>query len=92
VPESHTTTQPTQHESSAANADLDHDTKPSGPQLRPEAVHVHGVDDMSTKDIEGYFSDYQPIKIEWVNDTSCKSKFHQQNHARYKHADIHIVW
>jgi hypothetical protein len=44
----------------------------SGPQARPEAVHVHGVDEMSTKDIEAYFGEQKPKKIEWINDTSCK--------------------
>lgn len=27
---------------------------------------------MATKDIEEYFGDRKPIKIEWINDTSCK--------------------
>lgn len=50
----------------------DHEIKEPGPQARPDTVHLHGVDDMSTKDIEAYFAEYQPSKIEWVNDTSCK--------------------
>lgn len=96
VPETNITTdQPTQSDASPADADVDQDQKPSGPQLRPEAVHLHGVDDMSTQDIKTYFSEYNPIKIEWVNDTSCKAKFHPLNKFRKKHtkhADINIFF
>lgn len=31
-----------------------------------------GVDDMSTQDIFGYFKEYPPAHIEWIDDTSCK--------------------
>ncbi|XP_013856277.1 uncharacterized protein C17orf85 homolog, partial [Austrofundulus limnaeus] len=41
------------------------------PRLRLEAIHVSGVDDMSTQDVFGYFKEYPPAHIEWINDTSC---------------------
>ncbi|XP_037543140.1 nuclear cap-binding protein subunit 3 isoform X2 [Nematolebias whitei] len=41
------------------------------PKLRMEAIHVTGVDDMSTQDVFGYFAEYPPAHIEWINDTSC---------------------
>lgn len=31
-----------------------------------------GVDDMSTQDVFGYFKEYPPAHIEWIDDTSCK--------------------
>ena len=41
--------------------------------LRPEAIFLHGLDEMSTKDIRTYCNDLPPLeKIEWINDTSCK--------------------
>uniref|UniRef100_A0A3Q3J3Q5 Nuclear cap-binding protein subunit 3 n=1 Tax=Monopterus albus TaxID=43700 RepID=A0A3Q3J3Q5_MONAL len=51
---------------------LDKDTmKKAIPRLRLEAIHVTGVDDMSTQDIFGYFKEYPPAHIEWIDDTSC---------------------
>uniref|UniRef100_A0A3Q2EHK9 Nuclear cap-binding protein subunit 3 n=1 Tax=Cyprinodon variegatus TaxID=28743 RepID=A0A3Q2EHK9_CYPVA len=41
------------------------------PRLRMEAIHVTGVDDMSTQDVFGYFKEYPPAHIEWINDTAC---------------------
>ncbi|CDQ90683.1 unnamed protein product [Oncorhynchus mykiss] len=41
------------------------------PNLRLEALHVAGVDDMSTQDVFGYFKEYPPAHIEWIDDTSC---------------------
>lgn len=45
---------------------------PAIPRLRLEAVYVTGVDDMSTQDVFGYFKEYPPAHIEWIDDTSCK--------------------
>ncbi|KAK7925614.1 hypothetical protein WMY93_007924 [Mugilogobius chulae] len=39
--------------------------------VRLEAVHMTGVDDMSTQDVFGYFREYPPAHIEWIDDTSC---------------------
>ncbi|KAI3374051.1 hypothetical protein L3Q82_022617, partial [Scortum barcoo] len=41
------------------------------PRLRLEAIHLTGVDDMSTQDVFGYFKEYPPAHIEWIDDTSC---------------------
>ncbi|XP_051960682.1 nuclear cap-binding protein subunit 3-like [Xyrauchen texanus] len=41
------------------------------PNVRLEALHMSGVDDMSTQDIFGYFKEYPPAHIEWIDDTSC---------------------
>lgn len=35
---------------------------------------MSGVDDMSTQDVFGYFKEYPPAHIEWINDTACKSR------------------
>ena len=41
--------------------------------IRPEAVHLHGTDHMSTRDVFSYFSAYAPRNIEWIDDSSCMS-------------------
>ncbi|KAF4098408.1 nuclear cap-binding protein subunit 3 [Onychostoma macrolepis] len=54
------------------NVVLDRDTmKKAIPKVRLEALHMGGVDDMSTQDIFGYFKEYPPAHIEWIDDTSC---------------------
>ncbi|XP_035998557.1 nuclear cap-binding protein subunit 3 isoform X2 [Fundulus heteroclitus] len=54
------------------NVLLDKDAmKKAIPRLRMEAIHVTGVDDMSTQDVFGYFKEYPPAHIEWINDTAC---------------------
>ncbi|XP_029376028.1 nuclear cap-binding protein subunit 3 isoform X1 [Echeneis naucrates] len=56
------------------NVFLDKDAmKKAIPRLRMEAVHVMGVDDMSTQDVFGYFKEYPPAHIEWIDDTSCET-------------------
>lgn len=42
------------------------------PKVRLEALHMSGVDDMSTQDVFGYFKEYPPAHIEWIDDASCK--------------------
>ncbi|KAL4445525.1 hypothetical protein ABPG74_004599 [Tetrahymena malaccensis] len=44
-------------------------------ELRPEVLHVYGVDFLSTQDIMSYFSRFNPEKIEWLNDSSCNVVF-----------------
>ncbi|XP_076346006.1 uncharacterized protein LOC143244727 isoform X2 [Tachypleus tridentatus] len=39
--------------------------------IRLNAVHIRGVNDMSTQDVFNYFKEYGPASIEWVNDYSC---------------------
>lgn len=57
---------------SQRNVVLDRDLmKKAIPNIRLEALHMTGVDDMSTQDIFGYFKEYPPAHIEWIDDTSC---------------------
>lgn len=35
-----------------------------------------GVDDMSTQDVFGYFKEYPPAHIEWIDDASCECITH----------------
>jgi len=44
-------------------------------ESRELALHVFGVDSMSTKDIMQYFGDYGPSWVEWINDSSCNVVF-----------------
>ncbi|XP_059829695.1 nuclear cap-binding protein subunit 3 isoform X1 [Hypanus sabinus] len=41
------------------------------PKVRLEALHVIGVDEMSTEEIFAYFKEYPPSSIEWIDDSSC---------------------
>ena len=43
-----------------------------GGDLRPEVVHLHGTNEMSTSDVFSYFQSYAPRNIEWINDSSCE--------------------
>ncbi|XP_061658912.1 nuclear cap-binding protein subunit 3 [Syngnathoides biaculeatus] len=64
------------------NIFLDKDAvKKAIPKIRMEAVHVTGVDDMSTQDIFGYFKEYPPAHIEWIDDTSCNVVWLDDNTA-----------
>ncbi|MBN3319979.1 NCBP3 protein, partial [Atractosteus spatula] len=54
------------------NVVLDRDRmRKAVPKARLEALHVTGVDEMSTQDVFGYFKEYPPAHIEWIDDTSC---------------------
>ncbi|TRY75996.1 hypothetical protein DNTS_010899 [Danionella cerebrum] len=41
------------------------------PKVRLESLHMSGVDDMCTQEVFGYFKEYPPAHIEWIDDTSC---------------------
>ena len=44
-------------------------------EVRPDAILLFGVNEMSTKDVFDYFQDYMPGSIEWVDDISCMSSY-----------------
>ncbi|KAJ8401656.1 hypothetical protein AAFF_G00376270 [Aldrovandia affinis] len=57
---------------SQRNVVMDRETlRKAIPKLRLEALYLCGVDDMSTQDIFGFFKEYPPAHIEWIDDTSC---------------------
>ncbi|XP_074641922.1 uncharacterized protein LOC141899474 [Tubulanus polymorphus] len=39
--------------------------------IRPEAIHLRGTHEMSTRDVFNYFKDFSPGSIEWIDDASC---------------------
>lgn len=43
--------------------------------LRPEALHVYGVDLIGTRDVLNFFSAYGPTYVEWIDDSSCNVLF-----------------
>ncbi|RUS13847.1 hypothetical protein BC938DRAFT_477642, partial [Jimgerdemannia flammicorona] len=45
------------------------------PIPREDALHLHGTDEMSTDDVLGYFTEFGPLTVEWINDTSCNVTF-----------------
>ncbi|KAK1158284.1 nuclear cap-binding protein subunit 3-like [Acipenser oxyrinchus oxyrinchus] len=54
------------------NVVLDRETiKKAVPRVRLEAVHMTGVEEMSTQDVFGYYKEYPPAHIEWIDDASC---------------------
>lgn len=42
---------------------------------RPEAIHLYGVDVMSTAEVMQYFTEYHPKRVEWIDDSSCNVTF-----------------
>ena len=59
------------------DVDLFETRKEAPPEVprRPEAVHIYGVDLMSTSDVLKYFKDYGPTYVEWLNDSSANVLF-----------------
>jgi hypothetical protein len=59
------------------DVDLFESRKEAPPEVprRPEAVHIYGVDLMSTSDVLKYFTDYGPTYVEWLNDSSANVLF-----------------
>ena len=49
---------------------------------RNDAVHLYGVDHMTTADCMGYFGEYGPVFCEWINDSSCNVVFSDEHAAR----------
>lgn len=43
--------------------------------MRLNAIHVYGVDYMSTKMILSYFGEENKVRVEWLNDSSCNVAF-----------------
>ncbi|KFM64219.1 hypothetical protein X975_12954, partial [Stegodyphus mimosarum] len=39
--------------------------------IRLDAIHMRGVEEMSTNEIFQYFREYGPSSVEWINDFSC---------------------
>lgn len=39
--------------------------------IRQSTLHVYGVDYMSQDDVMNYFLNFSPVKVEWLNDSSC---------------------
>jgi hypothetical protein len=53
-------------------------------ERRPDSVHLFGIDLMSTADCLQFFTDFAPMSVEWLNDTSCE-------HTSIKHVSC-INW
>jgi hypothetical protein len=49
---------------------------------RSDAVHLYGVDHMTTGECMGYFGEYGPVFCEWINDSSCNVVFADEHTAR----------
>ncbi|KAI9469851.1 MAG: hypothetical protein EXX96DRAFT_587638 [Benjaminiella poitrasii] len=48
---------------------------------RHNALFLHGVDDMSTQEIEQYVDSPLLVKVEWINDSSCNLSFSTEEDA-----------
>lgn len=49
--------------------------------FRKDALHLYGVDELSTNDIFAYFDSYKPTAVEWIDDFSCNVIWKVENHA-----------
>lgn len=49
---------------------------------REDALYMYGVDVLNTKECLGYFVEYGPALVEWVNDSSCVVVFEDSVGAR----------
>ena len=58
-------------------ADLLEERKDTAPEVarRPDAIHLYGVDLLSSSDCLAYFGDWGPTHVEWINDSSCNVIF-----------------
>ncbi|XP_059056994.1 nuclear cap-binding protein subunit 3-like isoform X2 [Achroia grisella] len=43
--------------------------------FRFDAIHLHGVNGLSTREIFEYLEDYKPVSLEWLDDLSCNIVF-----------------
>ncbi|XP_038215856.1 nuclear cap-binding protein subunit 3-like [Zerene cesonia] len=39
--------------------------------FRLDALHLTGIDGLTTKDVFEYLEDYKPVSLEWIDETSC---------------------
>lgn len=53
----------------------------SSASFRKEALHLFGVDELSTDELFEYFKDYKPLAVEWINDSSCNVIWRNEVHA-----------
>ena len=51
-------------------------------ERRTDTIHLYGVDLMSTKDIYAYFSEHAPVRVEWIDDSSCNVVFESEANAK----------
>ena len=40
----------------------------SAASFRRDALHLFGVDELSTNEVFEYFKAYKPLAVEWIND------------------------
>lgn len=71
-------------ESGLMDVDLFEQRKDPGPEIerRLDALHIYGIDLLSTKDMLSYFKDYGPTYVEWLNDSSCNVTFKDDGTAK----------
>ena len=57
-------------------------------KVRPEVLHLHGTDNMSTEDVFKHLAAYSPAQLEWVNDSSCMSFLYALIAPSYIHSFV----
>ena len=60
---------------------------PVDSEVRPEALHVYGVDLLNTTEILGYFTSFGPKYVEWIDDSSCNVVFADTTNATRAHVN-----
>ena len=56
--------------------------RPADIPRRPEAVHLYGVDCMTSAECLAYFGDWGPTFVEWLDDSSCNVLFEDEFTAK----------
>jgi hypothetical protein len=48
---------------------------PKDVQVRRDTIHIFGVDFFSEGDLMDFFKEFNPLRVEWINDSSCNLVF-----------------
>ena len=56
--------------------------RPADIPRRPEAIHLYGVDCMTSAECLAYFGDWGPTFVEWLDDSSCNVLFEDEHTAK----------
>jgi hypothetical protein len=69
------------HGKKSVDDDLDLLNIYSNGVFRKDALHLFGVDELSTNDVFDYFKSFKPFAVEWINDSSCNVIWRNEVHA-----------
>lgn len=68
-------------EQSSKIVDIVDTTSTTKAEFRKEALHLFGVDELSTQEVFDYFAEFKAFAVEWINDSSCNVVWRDPMHA-----------